>query len=88
MSERNENNANQPVWTELGKVAQVAHNEALLEILAVVAAATGLTEINGAPLREFFEERKRDITEKLIREMADTDPTLASRLKIAWEAAR
>jgi hypothetical protein len=78
----------QPVWTELGKVAQVAHNEALLEILIVVAAATGLTEINGSPLRDFYNERKRDITEKLIREIADTDPTLASQLRAAWEAAQ
>ncbi len=85
MNEDDKNDRDDFVWEHLSRFGQLAHDDASLEILQVVAAASGVTEINGVPLRVFFERRKREIVERLIADFADTNPALASRVKMAWE---
>jgi hypothetical protein len=45
----------------------------------------GIDQLNGTPLREFFDRRRREIAERLVSDMADTFPALASQIKHAWE---
>jgi hypothetical protein len=66
-------------------VFQMAHNDATLETLEAIAKHVGLSEINGFPVREFFDRRKRKIAQDLIADSADTFPALASQIKIAWQ---
>lgn len=85
MKERGKNDGEESVWEHLSKFGQLAHNDASMEMLEVIAAAARVTEINGVPLRVFFERRKQEIVENLVSEFADTNPTLASQIKAAWE---
>jgi hypothetical protein len=85
MNERDAGDADQLAWGHLRKFGQLAHNDASLELLLVVATAAGVTEINGVPLRAFFESRKSDIVERLIADYSDINPNLASQMKAVWK---
>jgi len=69
----------------LKDVFQLAHNNATLETLETIAKHVGLSQINGFPVREFFDRRRREIAKDLIADSADTFPALASQIKLAWE---
>ncbi len=73
------------VWEMLNDVSQKAHNDAMLEMFEAIAKRVGVSDINGFPVREFFDRRRRKIAKDLIAESADTFPTLASQIKLAWE---
>jgi hypothetical protein len=70
------------VWETLNDFFRLAHNDATLE---AIAKHVGLSHINGFPLREFFDRRRREIAKDLIAESADTFPAVASQIKLAWE---
>ena len=73
------------VWETLTDFFQLAHDTVTLETLEAIAKHVGLSHINGFPLREFFDRRRRKIAEDLVADYADTFPALASQIKLAWE---
>jgi hypothetical protein len=73
------------VWGQLNDLFQKAHNDALFEILQTIAKHVGIVDFNGLSIDEFFDQRRREITENRLADFADTFPALASQIKLAWE---
>jgi hypothetical protein len=73
------------VQKQLNWFFQKAHSDAMFETLEAIAKHVGVSDINGFPLREFFDRRRREIAKDLIADSADTFPALASQIKLAWE---
>jgi hypothetical protein len=73
------------VWEQLNNFFEKAHNDASFEILAAIATHVGIGQLNGLPIDEFFERRKREIAQNLVADFADTFPAIASQIKRAWE---
>jgi hypothetical protein len=73
------------VWEQLNDFFQKAHNDALFEILQAIAKHVGIVNLNGLSIDEFFHRRRREITENLLADFADTFPALASQIKLAWK---
>ena len=69
----------------LDHIQQLAHNDALFEIVQAIAKQVGIESLNGFSVEEFFHRRRREIAEKSVAEAADDFPALASQMKLAWE---
>jgi len=73
------------VWRTALQILQRAHDDALLEIVEVIAKHVGINTINGLSIGKFLIQRQREITDHLIADHADTFPALASQVKAALE---
>jgi hypothetical protein len=73
------------VYETLGDIFKVASLDALLATVEAVAAQAGVSEIKGLSVRDFFEETKTQRAEELVADFADTNHTLASQMKSAWD---
>jgi hypothetical protein len=71
------------VWRNVLQILQRAHDDTLFEMVQAIAKHVGIDNINGLSLREFLIQRRREITEQLLADFADTFPALASQIKAA-----
>ena len=74
------------VQDTLISVFQLASEEALISTLEALAAASGVTHLQGHSLREYFETVKLSHAEHLVAEWADDNPSFASEMKRAWDS--
>jgi hypothetical protein len=72
------------VWERLLSFFQKAHNDALLEVVQIIAKRVGIERIDGLPVDEFFHQRMRKIAQDLVADYADTFPNMASQIKRKW----
>jgi hypothetical protein len=73
------------VQEQLADFFRLSYDKALFEIVEVIAKQAGIVTLNSLSIREFFDQRRRQLTEELLSEFADTFPALASQIKQAWE---
>ena len=73
------------VYEHLIKTFEMAGHDALLEIVLRIAESAGITSIEDLPVRDFYEKRKYEISEDLVRDYADTNPSMASKVKEIWD---
>jgi hypothetical protein len=73
------------VWEHLREIFLLASEQALLDTVEAIASKVGVSEIDGFPVREFFDRRKREIGERLVADFADTNPRMASDVKAALD---
>jgi hypothetical protein len=73
------------VWEQLTSILLVASEQALIDTIEAIATNAGVSQIEGFPVREFFERRKREKGEQLVSDLADANPTLASEVKAAMD---
>lgn len=69
----------------LQSIRTIAACTSLLETIEEIAAAIGIAQIKGMPIREYY-DRRRDVMEgDLMRDLADTNHMLATKVKQASE---
>ena len=73
------------VWDQLRATFYIAFERATIGTLEAVAAAAGVTSLDGMPIAEFHDRRKRIETEALIADFADVNPTAATHVKALLE---
>lgn len=73
------------VCEHLSWIFLLASERALLDTIEAIASQAGVSQIEGFSVREFFERRKRETSEELVRDFADTNPRMASDVKAAWD---
>ena len=69
----------------LSKVFEMAQHDALVEVVTRIADAVGVTELEGMSVGELYERRRRAISEDLVRDYADTNVAMASKVKELWD---
>ena len=69
----------------LSKVFEMAQHDALVEVVTRIADAVGVTELEGMSVGELYELRRRAISEDLVRDYADTNVAMASKVKELWD---
>jgi len=71
------------VWRTALQILQRAHDDALLEIVEVIAKHFGIDTVNSLSIGKFLIQRQREITDHLVADFADTFPAQASQIKAA-----
>ena len=69
------------IMEHLSKVFEMAQHDALVEVVTRIADAVGVTELEGMSVGELYERRRRAISEDLVRDYADTNVAMASKVK-------
>ncbi len=69
------------IWDQLISTFYVAFERATVATLEEIASAAGVTSLNGMPVAEFHDRRKRRETEELIADFADTNATAATHVR-------
>ena len=57
----------------------------MVDSYEALAASLGVSQIQGFPVREFYERKKRRISEDLLRDFADVNVAIASKIKAVWD---
>lgn len=73
------------IWDQLIGTFYIAFERATIATLEAVAAKAGVTSLEGMPIAEFHDRRKRVETEELIADFADVNPTAATHVKALLE---
>ena len=73
------------IMEHLSKVFEMAQHDALVEVVTRIADAVGVTELEGMSVGELYERRRRAISEDLVRDYADTNVAMASKVKELWD---
>jgi hypothetical protein len=69
----------------LQSIRTIAACTSLLETIEEIAAAIGINQIKGMPIREYYDRRRGAMEGDLMRDLADTNHLLASKVKEASE---
>ena len=74
------------VFDQMIEIFRLAQDSAVVATLEALADAAQVHQLQGLPVREFYERHKAEQAEHLVADFADTNPGLASAIKRAWEA--
>jgi hypothetical protein len=69
----------------LTKIFEIARHDALVEVVSRVAEAAGIREIEGFSIKDFYWKRHGEISEELVKDYADTNIAMASKVKDLWK---
>ena len=73
------------IYEHLTNIWKMAAHDALVDAYAELAASLGVSQIQGFPVREFYERKKRKIAEDLLRDFADVNVAMASKIRRVWD---
>ena len=72
------------ITKHLTKVFEMAQHDALVEVVTKIAEASGVKEIEGLSIKDFYNKRHGEISEELVKDYADTNIAMASKVKSLW----
>lgn len=58
-----------------------ADNSALLSLSVSIALHVGLTELDGVPLQQWYEQKRRGFAQKILLQIENDDPSAAAALQ-------
>lgn len=69
----------------LSKTFEMAQHDALVELVSKVAAAAGIDQVEGFSIPDYYSKRKWEISEDLVKDYADTNIAMASKVEELWK---